>query len=482
MAIYHLSIKIGSRGKGQSAIAAAAYRSGEKLTDTETGLISDYTRKGGVVFSEISLCENAPAEYSDRATLWNAVHQIEKNSNAQLWREFEVALPQELSRKEQIQTVRDFVKGLNAQGMCVDWSLHDKGDGNPHAHIMTTMRSITEDGKWAPKSRLVYDLDEQGKRIFQKVNKQGRKQYKSHKEDYNNWNAAERVEEWRAAWAECCNARLADRDHIDHRSYVRQGIDQIPTVHEGYVARQLEAKGLVSERVQLNNEIRLNNTLMKQIAMQLRTIGEQIKQMIAEEQIKKDTQSVSHSEQFNFTGKRTDLHYFDNTDRMPLSVIASISDPELKKKVIETFDELCSRRYRYTTVEGNELVITDKGKKILQEEAAKKQAISNQSEAPKFNFTGKRTDLYYFENTDRMPFSVIASISDPELKKKVIETFDELCSRMYRYTTVEGDEIVITDKGKKMLQNEAFKRQAMTDQLESHNNPSHDSQQIRRRR
>ena len=225
MAIYHLSIKIGSRGKGQSAIAAAAYRSGEKLTDTETGLISDYTRKGGVVFSEISLCENAPAEYSDRATLWNAVHQIEKNSNAQLWREFEVALPQELSRKEQIQTVRDFVKGLNAQGMCVDWSLHDKGDGNPHAHIMTTMRSITEDGKWAPKSRLVYDLDEQGKRIFQKVNKQGRKQYKSHKEDYNNWNAAERVEEWRVAWAECCNARLADRDHIDHRSYVRQGID-----------------------------------------------------------------------------------------------------------------------------------------------------------------------------------------------------------------------------------------------------------------
>ena len=482
MAIYHLSIKIGSREKGQSAIAAAAYRSGEKLTDTETGLISDYTRKGGVVFSEISLCENAPTEYSDRATLWNAVHQIEKNSNAQLWREFEVALPQELSRKEQIQTVRDFVKGLNAQGMCVDWSLHDKGDGNPHAHIMTTMRSITEDGKWAPKSRLVYDLDEQGKRIFQKINKQGRKQYKSHKEDYNNWNAAERVEEWRAAWAECCNARLADRDHIDHRSYVRQGIDQIPTIHEGYVARQLEAKGLVSERVQLNNEIRLNNTLMKQIAMQLRTIGEQIKQMIAEEQIKKDTQSVSHSEQFNFTGKRTDLHYFDNTDRMPLSVIASISDPELRQKVIETFDELCSRMYRYTTLEGDEIVITDKGKKILQKETAKKQSISNQSEAPKFNFTGKRTDLYYFENTDRMPFSVIASISDPELKKKVIETFDELCSRMYRYTTVEGDEIVITDKGKKMLQNEAFKRQAMTDQLESHNNPSHDSQQIRRRR
>ena len=282
MAIYHCSIKIGSRAKGQSAVAAAAYRSGEKLTDKETGLTSDYTRKGGVVFSEISLCENAPKAYQDRATLWNSVHQIEKNKNAQLWREFEVALPQEFSREEQIETVRDFVKKLNEQGMCGDWSMHDKGDGNPHAHIMATMRSIEQGGKWAPKSRLVYDLDEHGERIFQKVNKQGRKQYKNHKENYNNWNDKERVEEWRAAWAECCNARLAEHDHIDHRSYARQGIDQIPTVHEGYAARQIAAKGEISERVQINNEIREKNSLIKRIAEQLKAIGEEIKQLIVE--------------------------------------------------------------------------------------------------------------------------------------------------------------------------------------------------------
>ncbi|MBR1445376.1 MAG: MobA/MobL family protein, partial [Firmicutes bacterium] len=124
MAIYHCSIKIGSRGNGQSAVAAAAYRSGDKLIDNETGIVSDYTRKGGVEFSEISLCENAPIEYSNRANLWNAVHEIEKTKNAQLWREFEVALPQELSREEQIETIREFVKGLNQQGMCADWSLH----------------------------------------------------------------------------------------------------------------------------------------------------------------------------------------------------------------------------------------------------------------------------------------------------------------------------------------------------------------------
>ena len=288
MAIYHMSIKIGSRGKGQSAVAAAAYRSGDKLTDKETGLTSDYTRKGGVVHSEISLCDNAPAEYADRETLWNAVHEIENKKNSRLWREFEVALPKEFSQDEQIETVRDFVKQLTDSGMCADWSLHDKGDRNPHAHIMATVRSITNEGEWAPKSRLVYDLDENGERIFQKLNKQGYKQYKSHKEDYNNWNAKERVEEWRAAWAKCCNDRLAERDHIDHRSYERQGIDQIPTIHEGYAARKIAARGGISERIEINNEIRQKNSLLSKIAAQLKAIGEEIKQLVAEQRREKE--------------------------------------------------------------------------------------------------------------------------------------------------------------------------------------------------
>ena len=279
MAIYHMSIKIGSKGKGQSAVAAAAYRSGDKLTDKQTGLTSDYTRKGGVVHSEISLCDNAPLKYADRETLWNAVHAIENKKNSRLWREFEVALPKEFSQDEQIETVRDFVKQLTDSGMCADWSLHDKGDGNPHAHIMATVRSITNEGEWAPKSRLVYDLDENGERIFQKLNKQGYKQYKSHKEDYNNWNAKERVEEWRAAWAKCCNDRLAERDHIDHRSYERQGIDQIPTIHEGYAARKIAARGGISERVEINNEIRERNSLMRKLAEQLKQIASKIKML-----------------------------------------------------------------------------------------------------------------------------------------------------------------------------------------------------------
>ena len=279
MAIYHCSIKIGSRAKGQSAVAASAYRSGEKLTDKEIGLISDYTRKSGVVFSEIALCENAPSEYSNRETLWNAVHSIEKNKNAQLWREFEVALPKELNRDEQIETVRDFVNKLTEQGMCIDWALHDKGDGNPHAHIMATMRSIEPNGKWSPKSRKVYDLDENGERIFQKIDKSGRKQYKNHKEDYNDWNAKERVEEWRSAWADCCNARLAERDRIDHRSFDRQGINQIPTVHEGFIARKLVKDGKSSDRVQLNNDIRQKNKKLLQVAAALKSVDKEISRL-----------------------------------------------------------------------------------------------------------------------------------------------------------------------------------------------------------
>lgn len=281
MAIYHCSIKVGSRSKGQSAIAAAAYRAGEKLTDHETGLVFDYTKKSGVVYSEIALCENAPAEYADRQTLWSAVHQIEKAKDARLWREIEVALPKEFSRSDQIETVREFVKRLTDPGMCADWSLHDKGDGNPHAHIMLTTRSIKPDGTWAPKSRKVYDLDENGEKIFQKIDKTGRKQYKCHKEDYNNWNASERVEEWRAAWAECCNARLTERDWIDHRSYARQGIDQQPTIHEGYTARKIAAAGHESDRVQANIEIRDRNRLLSKLASQIKALGERVQRLIA---------------------------------------------------------------------------------------------------------------------------------------------------------------------------------------------------------
>ena len=292
MAIYHCSIKIGSRSKGQSAIAASAYRSGTKMNDNETGTVSDYTRKSGIVHSEISLCANAPAEYRDRETLWNAVHKVEKNSNAQLWREIEVALPKELSREQQIEIIREFVAFLVSKGMCADWALHDKNDGNPHAHIMLTMRSIKEDGKWAAKSKELYVdkdgnlTDDASKRVpeldkngNQKIRKDGKKMWKRQKVDYNDWNSKERAEEWRALWAEICNKRLAEDKKIDHRSFERQGIERIPTIHEGYAARKIEAVGGISDRCEINREIQDSNSLIVILTKQWLEVKEKIKKI-----------------------------------------------------------------------------------------------------------------------------------------------------------------------------------------------------------
>ena len=143
MPIYHCSIQIIGRSSGRSAVAAAAYRTAEKLEDKETGLTHDYTKKQGVVHREIMLPEYAPEEYKNREILWNEVQKIEKRSNAQLAREIEVALPRELSRADQMIAVRVYVQmNFVEKGMCADWVLHDKGDGNPHAHIMLTTRPM----------------------------------------------------------------------------------------------------------------------------------------------------------------------------------------------------------------------------------------------------------------------------------------------------------------------------------------------------
>lgn len=126
-----------SRGKGKSAVAAAAYRSGEKLTNEWDGMTHDYTRKGGVVHTEIMLPPHAPPSFSDRSTLWNSVELYEKAGNAQLAREIDAALPIELSREEQIRLVREYCSSqFVSRGMCVDFAIHDTDSGNPHCHIM----------------------------------------------------------------------------------------------------------------------------------------------------------------------------------------------------------------------------------------------------------------------------------------------------------------------------------------------------------
>ena len=253
MAIFHLSVKIISRSSGRSAIAAAAYRAGEKLKNEEKGgKVHDFSRKKGVVYSEIQLPENAPNEYKDRQTLWNKVQEVEKRADAQLAREVEVALPQELDRKKQIELAHDYIqKQFVNKGMIADWSIHDKGDGNPHAHIMLTTRSLKKDGSWASKQKSTYLLDENGEKVpqidpktgKQKIGARGRKMWKRTTVAYNDWNNRDNVELWRSEWAKQVNRYIEPSKKIDNRSYKRQGIAKMPTIHEGYAAREIEKRG-----------------------------------------------------------------------------------------------------------------------------------------------------------------------------------------------------------------------------------------------
>lgn len=292
MAIYHCSVKNISRSSGKSAVASASYRAGEKLEDRETGLTHDYTHKTEVAYSEIILCENAPREYQDRETLWNAVEEVEKQSNARLAREWEVALPHELTLEQSKELVKGYAQSLADEGMCVDVNIHWK-EGNHHAHIMGTTRPIKENGEWGQKEKKAYKLDENGQKIpqidpqtgEQKIGARGRKMWQRETVEANDWNKTEKVEEWRERWAEHCNRYLEKEQQIDHRSFERQGIERIPTIHEGYVARQMEEKGQTAERCEINRDINAANIQLSALEHQqnlFTRLLEQLKERVKE--------------------------------------------------------------------------------------------------------------------------------------------------------------------------------------------------------
>lgn len=272
MSIYHCSIKNISRSSGRSAVACAAYRSGEELEDVETGITHDYRKKTGIAFAEIFLCKNAPERFQNREELWNEVEKIEKAADARLAREIEVAIPRELSLEEMKNLVAGYAKMLTEEGMCVDAAIHLKG--NPHAHLMCTTRKIKADGTWDQKEKKVYALDEFGNKIpvidqetrEQKIGARGRRIWKRVTVAANDLNAKENVEKWRKMWSEHCNAYLEPEQQIDHRSYERQGKkDVIPTIHEGYAAREMEKRGKLAERCEINREIAAANRDIKAI-------------------------------------------------------------------------------------------------------------------------------------------------------------------------------------------------------------------------
>ena len=277
MPVPHFNIKITQRSKGKSAVAGAAYQAGEKLFSEYDQKTKNYTCKKEVVYTEIMLPPNAPPEYADRAALWNSVEEIEKQWNSQLARRFVAALPREVPMELLPQMVKEYCEEhFVSKGMCCDFAIHDPDPPghNPHCHFMLTMRAIDENGKWLPKSRKVYDLDENGERI-----KLPSGRWKSHKEDTVDWNEQYHAEEWRHGWEVVQNKYLelaGSPERIDMRSYERQGLDIIPTVHMGTAVSALERKGIATNIGNLNRDIKAANRMMNAIRSTIKNLRDWI--------------------------------------------------------------------------------------------------------------------------------------------------------------------------------------------------------------
>ena len=264
-------------------MAAAAYRSGEKLHSEYYGEDSDYTRKGGVICSEILLPPHAPSSLSDRETLWNEVEKVERGKKAQLAYSFDIALQNEFSMEENIDLARQFLlDNFVSRGMVVDFAVHqpDKENGgiqNPHFHVMCPIRPILPNGKWGNKQRREYVLDEQGNRIRDEAGN-----YVFNAVPTTDWGSPERLEAWRQAWAELCNAKFAEKDlgcRIDHRSFERQGVEQIPTQHEGPTVRAMEAKGIRTDKGDLNRWIRKTNAMLREAKQKIAALIDWLKEV-----------------------------------------------------------------------------------------------------------------------------------------------------------------------------------------------------------
>ena len=317
MAIYHLEAKVVSRGAGRSAVAASSYLSCSRLYNDYDGIQHDYTKKQGLVWQQVFLPKYAPQEWQDREKLWNAVEEVETSKDSRLAREFVVALPIELNREEQIELLQEFVREqFVADGMCADAAIHDTDGHNPHAHILLTVRPLDERGKWQYKTEKEYlcmkNGEERGftaaefkaaqtdgweKQYQYKVGKKkvymapsaaeaqglvrADKHPKSTRYGRQNpiserWNSEEQLTAWRAAWADVsnrCLERAGLEERIDHRSNAARGLDEIPTIHEGVTAQALERKGIISDRCEINRQIKADNALLRELKAEIKKLA-----------------------------------------------------------------------------------------------------------------------------------------------------------------------------------------------------------------
>ena len=239
-----------------------------------------------MICSEILLPPHAPREYADRETLWNAVEKAEKGKKAQLAYSFDISFQNEFTQDENIALARQFLtEHFVSRGMVVDLAIHepDREEGgipNPHFHFMCPIRPIEQNGKWGLKQKREYVLDENGNRI-----PDGKGDYVFNAVPTTDWGSAETLEFWREQWAVMCNAKFEEKGldvRIDHRSYERQGVELLPTVHEGPTVRAMEKKGIKTEKGEFNRWIRATNAFIRNLRKNLSALLEAIKEIKAE--------------------------------------------------------------------------------------------------------------------------------------------------------------------------------------------------------
>lgn len=294
MAIYHFSKAVISRSAARSSVAAAAYRAGEKLTCFYYGEEHDYTKKGGVIYSEILLPEHAPTALADREVLWNSLEYAEKHPRAQLAYSYDIALPNELSMEENIALAREFVQeNFVAEGMIADLAIHmpDRHDGgipNPHFHVMCPIRPLNDDGTWGDKQHREYVIDENANLI---LDDKGKPTFNA--VATTDWGTKEFLIKQREAWANFANQKLSEKglmDRIDHRSYADQGIDKIPQIHEGPNVRKMEKRGIKTDKGNLNRWIKEVNSSMKLLCENIAILIDTITELMNDiKEIFKDT-------------------------------------------------------------------------------------------------------------------------------------------------------------------------------------------------
>lgn len=392
--------------------------------------------------------------------MWNSVEKIEKSKNSQLAREIELAIPKELSHEQQISLVREYVNdNFVSVGMCADIAVHDKSDGNPHAHIMLTMRPLEQNGTWGAKSRKEYITDKNGERIKLKNGN-----FKTRKVDTVDWNEQSKAELWRSSWAELANKYLEQNfivERIDHRSFERQGTEQIPTIHLGVAASQMERKGIETERGNINREIKAHNKILAEIKAKISALKNWLADIFKRKETQPPEQNIIEILQELSMPQKINMHYRIYNPKKLAEQIQYLQDnniftiPQLDEKLDFVRNEYDNTRITLKEVEGRLKSLTELIKQA--ENYRRHRDLYKQYHS----LSGNKADMFRIRNYTEIALyeaaekylkeNVNGSTVEVDKWKSDIETLTEQKERLYSAMYKKRNEMKLAESVQKSV-------------------------------